>query len=161
MEKLRKRWWRTRAGSGATFSFSSSFVELKTSLPTGQWWLIPLIPALGDRDRWSSEFEDNLVYRATSRTARVYRETLSLRKTNKQKQRQKSTKLICLRFSNCINIKIAHKTINGLTSIQLSRLTLLLAFKDTQATNYSRLYSYLKCQVLLNGSIFLHSNDST
>jgi hypothetical protein len=84
MEKLRKRWWRTRAGSGATFSFSSSFVELKTSLPTGQWWLIPLIPALGDRDRWSSEFEDNLVYRATSRTARATRNPISKKQASKQ-----------------------------------------------------------------------------
>jgi hypothetical protein len=38
---------------------------------------------LGGRGRWISEFEASLVYKVSSRTARLYRETLS-RKTNKQ-----------------------------------------------------------------------------
>ena len=36
----------------------------------GQWWLLPLIPALG-RQRWVSKFETSLVYRVSSRTAKA------------------------------------------------------------------------------------------
>jgi hypothetical protein len=36
-----------------------------------QWWLMPLIPALGRRGRRVSEFEASLVYRVSSRIARA------------------------------------------------------------------------------------------
>jgi hypothetical protein len=35
------------------------------------WWHTPLIPALGGRGRWISEFEASLVYRVSFRTARA------------------------------------------------------------------------------------------
>jgi hypothetical protein len=38
------------------------------SVPVGQWWCTPLIPALR---RQTSEFEASLVYRVSSRTART------------------------------------------------------------------------------------------
>jgi hypothetical protein len=53
---------------------------------------------LGSRGRWISEFESSLVYRVSSRTARLYRETLSQKtKTNKQ---TKTKKLIIIYFCN-------------------------------------------------------------
>jgi hypothetical protein len=41
--------------------------EFKKRRLAGPWWHTPLIPALG----WISEFEANLVYRVSSRTARA------------------------------------------------------------------------------------------
>ena len=35
----------------------------------GQWWHMPLIPALGGRGRQISEFEASLVYKVTSKTS--------------------------------------------------------------------------------------------
>jgi hypothetical protein len=35
------------------------------------WWRTPLIPALGGKGRWTSEFEVSLVYKVSSRTARA------------------------------------------------------------------------------------------
>ena len=52
----------------------------------GQWWRMFLIPALGDRDRWISEFEASLVYRESSRRARATRRNaVSKTKPTKQK----------------------------------------------------------------------------
>ena len=50
----------------------------------GQWWLTPLIPALGGRNKLISEFEASLVYRASSRTARATQRNPASK--NKQKQ---------------------------------------------------------------------------
>ena len=50
---------------------------------------MPLIPALGGRDRWISEFEARLVYKVSSRTARtIQRNPVSKNKkqTNKRKK---------------------------------------------------------------------------
>ena len=35
------------------------------------WWRTPLIPALGGRGRWISEFQASLVYRVSSRRAKA------------------------------------------------------------------------------------------
>jgi hypothetical protein len=51
-----------------------------------QWWRTPLIPALGSRGRWISEFEASLGYRVSSRTARATQRNPVSKKTNKQKQ---------------------------------------------------------------------------
>jgi hypothetical protein len=54
------------------------------------WWHTPLIPALG-RSRWISEFEDSLVYKVSSRTARaIQRNPVS--KNKKQNKTNKQTK---------------------------------------------------------------------
>jgi hypothetical protein len=47
---------------------------------------MPLIPALGSRDRWISELEGSLVYRVISRTARAIQRNpvLKNKQTNKQ-----------------------------------------------------------------------------
>ena len=47
---------------------------------------------LGGRDRQISEFEASLVYRVSSRTAGLHRETLSQKQTNKQTKNPKQTK---------------------------------------------------------------------
>jgi hypothetical protein len=47
---------------------------------------------LGGRGRQISEFEASLVYRVSSRTARVKRETLSRKKQNKNKNKNKNKK---------------------------------------------------------------------
>jgi hypothetical protein len=54
----------------------------------GQWWRTPLIPALG-RQR-QAEFEVNLVYRVSSRTARATQRNFVLKK-QKTKQNKKRT----------------------------------------------------------------------
>jgi hypothetical protein len=43
-------------------------ITVNKNNPAGQWWHMPLIPALG---RQISEFEASLVYRMSSRTARA------------------------------------------------------------------------------------------
>jgi hypothetical protein len=50
----------------------------------GQWWHPPLIPALG-RGRRISEFEACLVYRVSSRTARVIQRNPVSKKQKKKK----------------------------------------------------------------------------
>jgi hypothetical protein len=52
-------------------------------IKTGQWWHTPL----GVRGREISEFEDSLVYRVSSRTARTIQRNPILIKTNKTKQK--------------------------------------------------------------------------
>jgi hypothetical protein len=52
---------------------------------------MPLIPALGDRDRWISEFKASLVYKVCSRTARAIQRNLSRKKPKDQKQTNKQT----------------------------------------------------------------------
>jgi hypothetical protein len=50
-------------------------------------------PHLGGRGRWISEFEANLVYKVSSRTARAtQRSPVSKKKTNKQKKNQTNKK---------------------------------------------------------------------
>ena len=49
-----------------------------------QWWRTPLIPALGSRGRWISEFKASLVYRVSSRTARATQRNPVSKQTNKQ-----------------------------------------------------------------------------
>ena len=71
---------------------------------------------LRGRDRWISEFEFNLVYRVSPRTARAPQRNpvLKLQKKNKKQQQKKQTKhqkLKCLHFhfplhSNCICMQI-------------------------------------------------------
>jgi hypothetical protein len=54
------------------------------------WWCTPLIPALG---RQTPEFEANLVYRVSSRTARAtQRNPVSKNKTKQNKTKQNKTK---------------------------------------------------------------------
>jgi hypothetical protein len=45
---------------------------------------MPLISALGRQSRQIFEFEASQVYRVSSRTARLHRETLSRKKQNKK-----------------------------------------------------------------------------
>jgi hypothetical protein len=53
---------------------------------------MPLIPALGGRGRWISEFEASLVYRVSSRIAKaIQRNPVSKnQKTNKQTKQNKT-----------------------------------------------------------------------
>ena len=44
-------------------------VELKLKRSAGQWWHIPLIPALGEAEASRSEFMANLAYKVSSRMA--------------------------------------------------------------------------------------------
>jgi hypothetical protein len=54
----------------------------------GQWWHVPLIPALGGRGKQISEFEASLVYRVSSRIARAtQRNPVSEKKKKKEKKR--------------------------------------------------------------------------
>jgi hypothetical protein len=48
---------------------------------------MPLIQHLGGRGRWISELEASLVYKVSSRTARLYRETMSQKKKKKKKKK--------------------------------------------------------------------------
>jgi hypothetical protein len=51
---------------------------------------MPLIPALGGRDRWISEFEARLVYKVSSRTARtIQRNPVSKNQKKKKKKKRK------------------------------------------------------------------------
>jgi hypothetical protein len=47
---------------------------------------------LGGRGRWISEFEASLVYKVSSRTAELYRETLSQKPKKKKKKKKKRKK---------------------------------------------------------------------
>jgi hypothetical protein len=47
---------------------------------------MPLIPVLRGRGRWISEFENCLVYKVSSRTARAIQRDPVLKKTNKKKK---------------------------------------------------------------------------
>jgi hypothetical protein len=53
------------------------------------WWHTPLIPALGGRGRWISEFKASLFYKVSSRTARA---TQRNPVSKKQKQKKKKKK---------------------------------------------------------------------
>jgi hypothetical protein len=63
----------------------------KSKADTGQWWHMPLIPALGSQrqeDLW--EFKASLVYRASSRTARATQKPyFKKKKKNKRRRRRK------------------------------------------------------------------------
>jgi hypothetical protein len=52
------------------------------------WCCTTLIPALGGRGRRISEFEANLVYKVSSRTARATKKKTCLEKQNKNKNKQ-------------------------------------------------------------------------
>jgi hypothetical protein len=69
-------------------------------LTAGQWWLIPLIPALGRQRRQISEFKASLVYRVSSRTARAIQRNPVLKKqqTNKQNNNNNNNKESCLSY---------------------------------------------------------------
>ena len=54
-----------------------------------QWWRWPLIPALGGRGRQISEFEASLVYRVSSRTARVTQRNPASKNQKKKKKKKK------------------------------------------------------------------------
>jgi hypothetical protein len=50
---------------------------------------MPLIPAVGGRGRWISEFEASLVYKVSSRTARaIQRNPVSNNNNNKKNKKQ-------------------------------------------------------------------------
>jgi hypothetical protein len=54
---------------------------------------MPLIPALGGRGRWISEFKASLVYRVSSRTARaIQRNPVSKNKKQKSKPNKQTNK---------------------------------------------------------------------
>ena len=59
--------------SNNSFKMFLSIIQIKVKkVLAGQWWLMPLIPALGiSYMRKISEIKARLVYRASSRTARV------------------------------------------------------------------------------------------
>jgi hypothetical protein len=51
---------------------------------------MPLIPALGGRGRWISEFEASLVYKVSSRTARApQRNPVSGKKKKRERERER------------------------------------------------------------------------
>ena len=55
------------------------------------WWNTYLVPALGGRGRQISEFEDNLVYKVSSRTVRAtQRNPVSKNKQTKNKTKTKN-----------------------------------------------------------------------
>ena len=56
-----------------------------------QCWHTSLIPALGGRGRWISEFEASLVYKVNSRTARAIQRN-SVLKNQKKKEKEKTNK---------------------------------------------------------------------
>ena len=53
-----------------------------------QWWFKPIIPVLGGRVRWISEFDASLIYREISRTARTTQRNPVSKKKQKQKTKQ-------------------------------------------------------------------------
>jgi hypothetical protein len=61
----------------------------------GQWWHTPLTQHSGGRGRWISEFEASLVYRVSSRTARVIQ-----RNPGSKKQKQKK---VIFKFHPAVN----------------------------------------------------------
>jgi hypothetical protein len=57
------------------------------------WWRTPLIPALGRQRQAISEFEANLVYKVSSRTARAtQRNPVKEKKKRKGKERERKEK---------------------------------------------------------------------
>jgi hypothetical protein len=62
-------------------------VLIKIWIAAEHWWSMPLIPALGGRGRWISEFEVSLVCRVSSRT-----EKPCLEKNQKPNQNKKNPK---------------------------------------------------------------------
>ena len=54
-----------------------------------EWWHMPLIPVLGGRGRWISEFQASLVNRVSSRPG-LRRETLCWKNKNKNKNKNKT-----------------------------------------------------------------------
>jgi hypothetical protein len=87
---------KTPPGQAESCILSSGILSLYTKCsPAGQWWRMPLIPALGGRSRWISEFGTNLVYRVSSRTARAtQRNPVSKKQKQKQKQKKKTAVLV-------------------------------------------------------------------
>jgi hypothetical protein len=65
---------------------SKIFILMKEK--SWEWWCTPLIPALGGRGRWISEFKASLVYKVSSRTARAT-EKPRLEKPKKKKKKKK------------------------------------------------------------------------
>jgi hypothetical protein len=55
---------------------------------------------LGGRGRQISEFKTSLIYKVNSRTARLYREILSGKQTNKQKKKKKGKKCQSIVYRN-------------------------------------------------------------
>jgi hypothetical protein len=53
------------------------------------WWHMPLIPALGSRGRWISEFNTSLVYRVSSRIARGIQRNPVSKNQKKKKKKEK------------------------------------------------------------------------
>jgi hypothetical protein len=58
-------------------------IQIKEIPSSRVWWHPPLIPHLGGRGRWISEFEASLVYRVSSRTARTTEKNPVSKKQNK------------------------------------------------------------------------------
>ena len=64
-----------------------------------QWWRTPLIPALGSRGRWISEFKASLVYRVSSRITNI--ERLRHKQTKRTVHRgYKNNSEMCLSYQN-------------------------------------------------------------
>ena len=61
-------------------------------------WHTPLIPALGSRGRWISEFEDSLVYKDHEKSefqdSQGYTEKPCLKKPKKKEKKEKKKNLI-------------------------------------------------------------------
>jgi hypothetical protein len=79
---------------------SKLYSFIKTQLSAGWWWHTPSITVLGRQrqaGRQISEFEASLVYRVSSRTARLHRETLrnpvsKKKKREREREREKRKK---------------------------------------------------------------------
>jgi hypothetical protein len=67
-------------------------IEEIKNFSAGQWWCMPLIPALGGRGRQISEFKASLVYRVSSRTARATQRNPVLKKQKTKTNKQKTEK---------------------------------------------------------------------
>ena len=60
--------------------------SLRQDNTAGQWWRMPLIPALGRQRQGISEFEASLVYRVSYRTARATQRNPVWKKKKKKKK---------------------------------------------------------------------------
>jgi hypothetical protein len=56
----------------------------------GQWWHMPLIPALGKKRQVDSEFEASLVYKVSSRTTRAMQRNPVSKNQKEKKKRKRS-----------------------------------------------------------------------
>jgi hypothetical protein len=65
---------------------SGKWMELENTILAGQWWHMPLIPALGRQKQAS------LVYRVSSRTARTIQRNLVSKEKKRRKERKKKRK---------------------------------------------------------------------